>query len=177
MSVVQWLAAIRLEVDVSSGRGPGRESDQDIKLEEIMHPAVTITPQASEREALKLLLENNVPGVPVVDEEGLLVGFVTDGHLLASALPEYLKVMADVSFVSEAGDRWVEYFAGSAERPVSDVMSTEVSQVELGTSEVVVAHKMVHDGVSSVVVTEGGKVIGVVNRLDLFAAVIGAEPG
>jgi CBS domain-containing protein len=140
-----------------------------------MRPAVTITPDASEREALKVLLENNVPGVPVVDEEGLLVGFVTDGHLLASALPEYLKVMADVSFVSEAGDEWVDYFAGSAEKPVSEVMSTEVSQVELGDSEVVVAHKMVHDGVSSVVVTEGGKVVGVVNRLDLFAAVIGAK--
>ncbi len=168
--------ATRLEVDVSSERGPRRETDQDIKLEEIMRPAVTITPDASEREALKLLLENNVPGVPVVDEEGLLVGFVSDGHLLASALPEYLKVMADVSFVSEAGDGWVDYFAGSAERPVSEVMSKEVSQIELGKSEVVVAHKMVHDGVSSVVVTEAGKVIGVVNRLDLFAAVIGAKP-
>jgi CBS domain-containing protein len=126
---------------------------------------------------LKVLLENDIPGVPVVDEEGILVGFVTDGHLLASALPEYLKVMADVSFVSEAGDEWVDYFAGSAERPVSEVMSMDVSQVELGISEVVVAHKMVHDGVSSVVVTEGGKVVGVVNRLDLFAAVIGAKPG
>jgi CBS domain-containing protein len=169
--------ATRLEVDVSSERGPRRETDQDIRLEEIMRPAVTITPDASEREALKVLLENNVPGVPVVDEEGLLVGFVTDGHLLASALPEYLKVMADVSFVSEAGDQWVDYFAGSAEKPVSEVMSTEVSQVELGTSEVVVAHKMVHDGVSSVVVTQEGKVVGIVNRLDLFAAVIGAKPG
>jgi CBS domain-containing protein len=55
-------------------------------------------------------------------------------------------------------------------------MSTEVSQIEIGKSEVVVAHKMVHDGVSSVVVTEGGKVVGVVYRLDLFAAVIGAKP-
>ncbi len=138
-----------------------------------MHPAVTVTPDASEREVLKLLLENNVPGVPVVDEEGLLVGFVTDGNLLDSALPQYLKIMEDVSFVSEAGDRWVDYFAESAERPASEVMTKEVSHVELGTSEVVAAHKMVHDGVSSVVVTDNGKVVGVVNRLDLYAAIIG----
>ncbi len=163
-------------MDVSSERGSRRETDQDIKLEEIMHPAVTITPDTSEREALTVLLENNVPGVPVVDEEGLLVGFVTDGNLLASALPGYLKIMEDVSFVSEAGDRWVDYIAESAERPVSEVMSKQVSHVELGSSEIVAAHKMVHDGVSSVVVTEGGKVVGVVNRLDLFAAVIGAKP-
>ena len=165
----------RLEVDVSSGETPRRETGRDIKLEEIMHPAVSVTPGVSEREALGILLENRLPGVPVVDEEGLLVGFVNDGHLLASALPQYLKVMADVSFVSEAGDQWVDYFSESAERPVGEVMSRQVSQVELGTSEVVAAHKMVHDGVSSVVVTDNGEVVGIVTRLDLYAAIVDLE--
>ena len=161
---------------MSSDEASRQETDRDIKLEEIMHPAISVTPDTSEREVLKVLLENNVPGVPVVDEEGSLVGFVSDGHLLGSALPQYLKVMADVSFVSEAGDEWVDYFAGSAERPVGEVMSKEVSQIELGKSEVVVAHKMVHDGVSSVVVTEVGKVVGIVTRLDLYAAIIDKVP-
>jgi CBS domain-containing protein len=157
---------------LSSEKAPRQEPARDIKLEEIMHPAVSVTPDASEREVLKVLLENNVPGVPVVDEEEILVGFVSDRHLLASALPEYLKVMADVSFVSEAGDEWVDYFVESADRPVSEVMSKEVSQIELGKSEVVVAHKMVHDGVSSVVVTQGGKVVGIVTRLDLYSSIV-----
>jgi CBS domain-containing protein len=161
---------------LSSEEASRQEPNRDIKLEEIMHPAVSVTPDASEREVLKVLLENNVPGVPVVDEEKNLVGFVSDRHLLASALPEYLKVMADISFVSEDGDEWVDYFAGSAERPVGEVMSKEVSQIELGKSEVVVAHKMVHDGVSSVVVTEAGKVVGIVTRLDLYAAIIDNAP-
>ena len=160
-----------------SSEGSSRETARDIKLEEIMHPAVTVTPDASEREVMKVLLENNIPGVPVVDEVGLLVGFVSDAHLLASALPDYLKIMEDVSFVSEAGDRWVEYFAESAERPVSEVMTTEVSRIELDKSEVVVAHKMVHDGVSSVVITENGRVVGIVNRLDLYAAIVSLERG
>jgi CBS domain-containing protein len=161
---------------LSSEEASRQEPDRDIKLEEIMHPAVSVTPDTSEREVLKVLQENNVPGVPVVNEEEKLVGFVSDRHLLASALPEYLKVMADVSFVSEAGDQWVDYFAGSAERPVGEVMSKEVSQVELGKSDVVVAHKMVYDGVSSVVVTDGGKVVGIVTRLDLYAAIIDIVP-
>ncbi len=160
---------------MSSEEASRQETKRDIKLEEIMHPAISVTPDTSERAVLKVLLENNVPGVPVVDEEGSLVGFVSDGHLLASALPEYLKVMADVSFVSEAGDKWVDYFAESAERPVSEVMTREVSQIELGASEVVAAHKMVHDGVSSVVITDGGSVVGIVNRLDLYAAIEGID--
>jgi CBS domain-containing protein len=48
-----------------------------------------------------------------------------------------------------------------------------VSSVEVGTSELAVAHRMVHDGVSSVVITEGGKVQGIVNRIDLYAAIVG----
>ncbi len=45
---------------MSSERTPYRELKRDLKLEEIMHPAVTITPEASMREALKVLLENKV---------------------------------------------------------------------------------------------------------------------
>ena len=146
---------------------------RNIELQKIMHPAVSVTPDATEGEVLSILLENNVPGVPVVDGEGNLVGFVTDGHLLASALPKYLAIMEDISFVSEAGDSWVHYFAESADRPVSEVMTTEVSRIDIGKSELVAAHKMVHDGVSSVVVTRDDRVIGIVNRLDLFAAIVG----
>ncbi len=157
---------------MSSEKAPRRK----IKLEKIMHQVETVTPDATEREVLKVLSKHKVPGVPVVDEEGLLVGFVTDGHLLASALPKYLMTMDDVSFISEAGDEWFDYFAGSAERPVREVMATEVSHVELEASEVVAAHKMVCEGVSSVVITDKGKVVGIINRLDLFAAIIGAQP-
>ena len=158
---------------MSEGEASRRGTGRDIGLKEIMHPAVSVTPDATEREALKVLLENNVPGVPVVDGEGCLAGFVTDGHLLASALPKYLAIMEDISFVSEAGDAWVNYFAEAADRPVREVMTTVVSRIKLGTSEIVAAHKMVHDGVSSVVVTdEAGKVVGIVNRLDLFAAIV-----
>jgi CBS domain-containing protein len=112
--------------------------------------------------------------VPVVDADGHLVGFVSDGHLFASALPKYLATIEDLSFIKESGD-WVHHLAESADRSVSEVMSREVSSVELGKSEVAVAHKMVHDGASSVVVTEDGKLVGIVNRLDLYAAVVGIE--
>jgi hypothetical protein len=34
---------------------------------------------------------------------------------------------------------------------------------------------MVHDGVSSVVITRNGEVVGIVNRLDLYAAIEGID--
>jgi hypothetical protein len=34
---------------------------------------------------------------------------------------------------------------------------------------------MVHDGASRVMVTDNGKLVGIVNRLDLYAAVMGID--
>src|SRR4028118_889374 len=154
---------------------PGQMAPRKVSLQDIMRPAVGVTPDTPARAVLKVLPENRMPGVPVVDANKHLVGFVSDGHLLASALPKYLATIEDLSFIKESGDAWVHYLAESADRPVSEVMSSEVSSVELGKSEVTVAHKMVHDGASSVVVTENGKLVGIVNRLDLYAAVMGIE--
>ncbi len=148
---------------------------RNVRLEDIMRPPVHVTPDTPAREALKILVDNTMPGVPVVDTEGYLVGFVSDGHLLASALPKYIADMEDLSFVREGTDTWVHYLAESANRPISEVMSREVSSVESGKSELVVAHKMVHEGTSSVMVTKNGKLIGIVNRLDLYAAVVGID--
>ena len=154
---------------------PNNMTPRRVRLEDIMRPAVSVTPDTPARAVLKVLSENRMPGVAVVDADGYLVGFVSDGHLLSSALPKYLASMEDVSFVRESGDAWVHYLVESADRPVSEVMSTEISSVELGKSEVAVAHKMVHDGASSVMVTEKGRLVGIVNRLDLYAAVVGNE--
>jgi CBS domain-containing protein len=149
---------------------------KDLKLRDLMHPAVSVTPRTPARDALKLMLKSNVPGIPVVEEDGRLVGFITDGNLLASALPKYLMFMEDLSFVSESGDSWVHYLSEAADRPVGEMMIGEVAQIELGTSELEAARKMVAEGVSSVVITEGGKMVGIVNRLDLYAAIIGLDP-
>jgi CBS domain-containing protein len=148
---------------------------KDIRLEDLMHPAVSVTPDVPAREVLKVLRDNNVPGVPVVEEDGTLQGFVSDGHLLDSALPRYMKLMDRMDFVPENADKWVSYLIEAADRPVGEVMSREVSHVEVGRSEIAVAHRMVHDGVSSVVITRDGKVIGIVNRLDLYSAIVGLE--
>ncbi len=148
---------------------------RDIKVEKIMHPAVSVSPDAPAREALKIMRDYNVPGVPVVGHDGELEGFITDGHLLESALPQYMKLMENMSFVPEVADRWVHYLTEAADKPVREVMSREVSKVELGRSELAVAHRMVHDGVSSVVITRGGKMVGLVNRLDLYAAIEGLD--
>ena len=148
---------------------------RNIRLEDVMRPAVSVTPETPAREVLKILRDNNVPGIPVVGEDGKLEGFVSDGHLMDSALPRYMKMMGNLSFVPDDADEWVHYLTDAADKPVREVMTRQVSQVPLGRSELAVAHRMVHDGVSSVVITDEGKVVGIVNRLNLYAAIEGID--
>ena len=77
---------------------------KDIKIEEVMKPAVSVSLDAPAREALQIMREYNLPGVPVVGEDGRLEGFITDGHLMASALPGYMQLMDNLSFVPESND-------------------------------------------------------------------------
>jgi CBS domain-containing protein len=151
------------------------KSGGDVKIEDIMRPADVVRPDTLARDALKVMREHNVPGVPVTDEDGTLRGFVTDGQLLEAALPKYMKLMDRLTFVPENADKWVHYLTEAADRPVGEIMSAKVSSIELGRSELAVAHRMVHDGVSSVVITRDGKVEGIVNRLDLYAAIVDLE--
>jgi len=119
------------------------------------------------------MLDHHVPGVAVVDEDSMLLGFVTDGQLLETAMPKYIKMMENLTFVPESADTWVHYLTDAADKTVGEIMTEEVSSVEISMSELAVAHRMVHDGVSSVVITDDGKVVGIVNRVDLYAAIVG----
>ena len=104
---------------------------RNIRVQDVMRPAVSVRPETTAREVLKVLRDNNIPGVPVVNEAGELEGFVTDGHLMDSALPRYMKMMGNLSFVSDDADEWVHYLTDAADKPVRDVMTREVSQVPI----------------------------------------------
>jgi CBS domain-containing protein len=148
---------------------------KDILLKEIMHECISVDAEAPARDALRIMLDNRIPAVPVIDKGGHLEGIITDALLLDSAVPRYLRFMGKFSVVSEEADKWIHYLTEAADKPVREVMSREVSQIELGHSEIEAAHRMVHDGVPSVVITENGKPVGIVNRLDLYGAIVGLD--
>ena len=60
---------------------PKEMPPRKVSLEDIMRPAVSVTPDTPARAVLKVLSENRMPGVQVVDADGYLVGFVSDGHV------------------------------------------------------------------------------------------------
>ena len=68
----------------------------NLKLKKIMTPdPVTVEPDATIGEAARIMLENKVSGLPVVDEDNILVGIITESDIFSMVvLHEWEEVYA-----------------------------------------------------------------------------------
>ena len=64
--------------------------------------AITVEPEASVARAVRLMLQNKISGLPVVDAEGRLVGMVTEGDFLRRG----------ELGTQRQRPRWLEFLAG-----------------------------------------------------------------
>jgi CBS domain-containing protein len=107
---------------------------------------VSIRPDATLIDAVKVLTKHHLSGAPVVSKEGAVVGFISEPNLM------------DVLFDKE-----------SRMRKVSEYMSPEVQMVHVGDSIAVAATMFAMYGFRRLPVVEDGRLIGVVTRRDLLA--------
>jgi PII-like signaling protein len=71
------------DLEVAQSGAPFKEGLPDIKVSEVMRREVaTVHPQSPITEVVELLLEKGYTAVPVVDNEGKVVGMVSDNDLL-----------------------------------------------------------------------------------------------
>jgi CBS domain-containing protein len=130
----------------------------------------TIGPAASLVEVARLLLQTNQRGLPVIDKDGTLVGIVSEGDLLHR----------DELDVSAPAGNWLEELLGIEEEgPARERMRT-LSVATIMTKEPVCVdeHASVNDvvslmdrrGVAQVPVVSAGKVVGMISRFELMAA-------
>src|SRR5690606_9973426 len=86
--------------------------------------AATIQPQASIREAARMMLDYRISGLPVVDGEGNLVGIVTEGDLIGGITGDH-KRRSWLEFILDNGNA-----NGLLEQPqaqtVDEIMTREV---------------------------------------------------
>jgi CBS domain-containing protein len=103
--------------------------------------------------------------LPVVDDDGALVGVVTDRDLRHHLFgPRVLK---------EVGTIAVDILLKAV--PVSEIMSTPVMSVPATAEVVEAARIMLEDKVGSLPVVEGGRVVGIVTETDVLRQICKAD--
>ena len=135
----------------------------------------TVGPDTSVEDVVATLRENELPGVPVVDGEGRCVGIVTEADLVLPDndgdlhLPHYINLFGGTVFfepLSRFEGRLRKAFASTAR----DMMTPDPDTVSPDTS-VQEAARRIHDtGHNRLPVVEGGRLVGVVTRIDVLGA-------
>lgn len=130
----------------------------------------TIKPTTSLLEAARLLLQTNQRGLPVLDEDGSLVGILSEGDLLHR----------DELGVSPPVGNWLEQLLGVEEGgPIRERMRTlSVARIMTRAPIFVDENATVDDvisamdrrGVAQIPVVSAGTVIGIISRFELLAA-------
>lgn len=126
---------------------------------------ITIGPEASLKEAARRMIEAGVSGLAVTQEDGALVGVITEADFVKSESDRRPKKRARVlSWFSH--DVEVPHF----ERLVGDVMTPDVVTVSAEADHAEAARLMQTKKIKRLPVVEGDELIGIVSRSDILRA-------
>ncbi len=142
-----------------------------MKARDIMSTkVVTVSPSTSVRVIAGLMVEKHVSGLPVLNDNGTLVGMVSEGDLLRR--PEI--------GTQKHRRRWVSFFSGvdsqareftkSHALRAGDVMTKQVIHVSEETPLGDVVGLMEKHNIKRLPVLSDGKLVGIVSRADLLRA-------
>lgn len=152
-----------------------------MKAADIMSSRViSVTAKAPVTTAIQLMLLNHISGLPVVDEEGKLVGIVSEGDFLRRAETGTERRRPDwLEFLLGPG-RLADEYVHTHGRTVADVMTTKVITVTPEATVSDIVNLMERHHIKRIPVVKNGLVVGVVTRRSLLqglaAIVVGVKP-
>src|SRR5262249_29328484 len=131
---------------------------------------VSVAPDASVIEAVRLMLQHKFSGLPVIDAAGRLEGILPQGDFLRRVETGIeCKRSRFVEFLLGPG-RLAEEYSRASGRRVSEVMTLDVHTVTEEAPLEEVVHLMERHRIKRLPVVRGDKVVGIVTRKNLMRA-------
>src|ERR1022692_422844 len=144
-----------------------------MKVSDVMTPKViSVVPSDRIADAIRLMLDNRISGLPVINAAGRLVGMVTEGDLLRRAETGTTRHRARwLQFLLSPG-RLADEYVHTHGRRVDKVMTCDVVTAAEATSLDTVVQLMERHGIKRLPVVRDCKVIGIVSRANLLHALV-----
>lgn len=139
---------------------------------------VTAHPDDTVLSIVDKMLDHRISAVPVIDEEGRVVGIVSEGDLLSR--PETSTARRPSWWLSlfAAPDEQARAFLKSHGTRASDIMTRKVVTATEDESAADIARKLEQHHVKRVPIVRDGKLVGIVSRANLlrsFASGMGSD--
>ncbi len=139
---------------------------RDLMTTEIL----TVGPEASLKEAARRMLEGEISGLPVINDDGDLVGIITEADFMATEADRRVTRRAGLLrlFVRDAE-------IPSHERLVGDVMTADVKVIGPESDHAEAARLMEKEGIKRIPVVADGRLIGLIARADMLKAYVRSD--
>jgi len=173
-TVLAMLAAKSAEQLVQIGALQNVELPTHLAVRDLMTSHVlSARPEQQLGDVARMMMENDVRALPVVDDHGALVGMVTHRELLKYLIPDYLQRSKSGKFRALPANMMAGQ--GSVDPrglPVKDVMSRAVLCLSEDQTLTDVANLMNNKDVDRFPVVREGIVVGFLTRADLIRRLV-----
>jgi len=144
---------------------------KDIMTKDVL----TVKPDMSVRDLADFLVKNTISGVPVVNDEGKIVGIVTENDLIRQNVPLHIPTVVtilDSFFYLNSPKHFEEELNRMVAVTVKELCTEDVVTVEKDTPIKKIANIMESGKAGHLLpVVEGGKLVGIIGKADLVKAI------
>ena len=142
-----------------------------MKAKDIMtHDPITIGPKTSIREIAEILTEHNISGLPVVGEDGSLLGIVSEGDLMrkeiAPKTPDVLSILGAIIYYNGLKE-YQQAFRKMSATTAEEIMTARVVTVQQHEDVSQVGQIMLDHAIKRVPVLAGNQLVGIISRSDI----------
>lgn len=142
--------------------------------EVMTHNPIVVAPQMPIKEAIKILAEKHISGLPVVDDTGKLVGVISETDLLwqetGATPPVYIMFLDSVIYLENPA-RHDQELHKALGQTVGEVMSTDPVTIKPDQPLRKAAKLMQEKSIRRLAVTDdAGKVLGILTTADIVRA-------
>jgi CBS domain-containing protein len=142
----------------------------------IQRDVITVTPDLSYAEVARILHDNKISGAPVVDDDGALLGIISEKDLLRVLYPRYGSYYEGPEMYTDFEER-ENKICEIKENKITHFMTTDIVMISLETPIMKIGGLMLAKGVHRLPVVENGILIGIVTRGDIFKTILKDQLG
>jgi CBS domain-containing protein len=144
-------------------------------MDVMVQNVVTVKPDDDIAHVIKLLTEHDISALPVVDEEGRVIGVISEADLIRREeigtekhRPWWLEALTPASILAEE-------FAKSHGRRVAEIMSTNIVSASEDTPLEEIAALLENHRIKRVPILRDGKLVGIVSQSNLVQALASSQ--
>ncbi len=175
MAVLGFFLAFRINLQKEqSAQKEGSVADASVLSSLMQTDVFSVNENANALEALRLFAEKEISGAPVLDNNGNLCGFVSDGDIIGTLAHQDTTFTSFYSYTIDSNEQGFEEKASALiGMKVGTIATKNVLTVNLQDDMRTVCATLAQHHLKKAPVMDKGKMIGIVSRTDITRYTVG----